>query len=145
MGAFQSSLLGIGSTAHCRARHLHSTLLSTLAEETAAKEQQQQEEEEEDKEMREQRERRQREQHVASMLNILQDSWQAIIDFKQQMLLSPSGEIWGPEFSDVIWREYVHIRAVSEDETHMFHEVAWRVMREHEVWAREHEEEIWSV
>lgn len=76
------------------------------------------------------------------MLGAVEENWRGIIEIKQQMLLDPGIKEWNEEMCLIILNECEHIREVSEDESHRFCDIACKVLRDHEVWIIDHEEEI---
>lgn len=83
-----------------------------------------------------------REEHIVAMLGAVEQSWHGIIEIKQQMLPDPTNMEWNEEMRFIILNECEHIREISEDESHKFHDIACKVLRDHEAWIVDHEEDI---
>lgn len=154
MGAFQSSLLGVGSTHQCRTLHHIRSRIAENDRQIAAREQilrrLRERREEQGAQIRTyfeqlgaQFERERREERVARTLVTVEESWRGIVEFQQWMLLSPGlGQEWNKEIGSIVANAFEHMRGASEDESHMFHEVACRVLGDYDAWVVDHEEEI---
>ncbi|TID18452.1 hypothetical protein E2P81_ATG06374 [Venturia nashicola] len=141
MGSFQSSLLSVGSTPQCRTRHRLSTRSTELDEEIAVHRetlrQLQQRRDQQDEEIAAQRRQLEemgegRERRLAALQTVMEESWRGIIVFRQLMVGVPDEELGA-----IIGDAFELICEVAECEGHVFHEVACRVLREHEVWIAE--------